>query len=101
VRKRRYPTAMRFVLALAAALVATPSPAADWALAIHGGAGVIERKAFTPADDAAIRADLGKALDAGSAILKSGGSATDAVIAAVSVLEASPWFNAAVGATLT
>lgn len=87
--------------ALAAALAAVPAAAADWALAIHGGAGVIERQAFTAADDAAIRADLGKALDAGSAILKAGGTATDAVIAAVSVLETSPWFNAAVGATFT
>ncbi|PZU50622.1 MAG: isoaspartyl peptidase/L-asparaginase [Sphingomonas sp.] len=86
---------------VAAALFATPAPAADWAIALHGGAGVIERASLPAADDAAIRADLAKALEAGSAILKAGGSATDAVVATVSVLEASPWFNAGVGAVFT
>ncbi len=81
--------------------IVTPAAASDWALAIHGGAGVIERKDFSAADDAAVRADLGKALDAGAAILEAGGSTTDAVLAAVTVLETSPWFNAAVGATFT
>jgi beta-aspartyl-peptidase (threonine type) len=96
---------MRKLLAAFALLAAGPAvaaaPAATWALAIHGGAGVIERAALSPADDAAIRADLGKALDAGSAILERGGSSTDAVVAAVAVLEASPWFNAGVGAVFT
>jgi len=94
---------MRIHLALAAVLLSTtPAVAADWAIAIHGGAGeLIKRGAFSPAEDAAIRADLGRALDAGSAVLKAGGPATDAVMAAVSVLEASPWFNAGVGATFT
>jgi beta-aspartyl-peptidase (threonine type) len=94
---------MRTLSAISIAILATAAPAAaaDWALAIHGGAGVIERAAISAADDAAIRADLGKALDAGARILKSGGSSTDAVVAAVSVLEASPWFNAGVGAVFT
>ena len=86
---------------VAAALIAAPAPAADWAIALHGGAGVIERASLPAADDAAIRADLAKALEAGSAILKAGGSATDAVVATVSVLEVSPWFNAGVGAVFT
>lgn len=91
---------MHHFSAILIALLATAAPAAaaDWAIAIHGGAGVIERAAISAADDAAIRADLGKALDAGARILSSGGSSTDAVVAAVSVLEASPWFNAGVGA---
>jgi beta-aspartyl-peptidase (threonine type) len=89
-------------LAVASALaVALPAAAADWAIAIHGGAGVIERTAIGAADDAAIRADLGRALDAGSAVLARGGISTDAVVAAVGVLEASPWFNAGVGAVFT
>jgi L-asparaginase / beta-aspartyl-peptidase len=93
---------MRIPACLAAALLfAAPAAAADWAIAIHGGAGVIERGAISAADDAAIREDLGKALDAGAAILKAGGSSTDAVVAAVSLLEASPWFNAGVGAVFT
>lgn len=68
------------------------------ALVIHGGAGVIERDDLSAKDEAAIRADLGKALDAGQAILQSGGSALDAAQAAVQVLEDSPRFNAGKGA---
>ena len=96
-------------LLLSAALLATLSaaplpaaaPAADWAIAIHGGAGVIERGSLSPEADAAIRADLAKAVDAGAAVLRRGGPSTDAVVAAVAVLEASPWFNAGVGAVFT
>lgn len=88
-------------LILALALLSTPAAAQDWAIAIHGGAGVIARNDIAPADDAAIRQALADALDAGSAVLKSGGLATDAVQAAVTRLEASPWFNAGVGAVLT
>jgi L-asparaginase / beta-aspartyl-peptidase len=68
------------------------------ALVIHGGAGVASREAVPPADDAAIRAELERALDAGNAILQAGGSALDAVTAAVVALEESPWFNAGKGA---
>ena len=91
--------------ALAAAVLATPlpatEPARDWAIAIHGGAGVIERGKLAAEDDAAIRADLAKALEAGADVLRRGGPSTDAVVAAVAVMEASPWFNAGVGAVFT
>ena len=68
------------------------------ALVIHGGAGVIERADLSDADESAIRADLDKALDAGNAVLARGGTALDAVSAAVVVLEESPRFNAGKGA---
>ncbi|GAA4870337.1 isoaspartyl peptidase/L-asparaginase [Luteimonas vadosa] len=68
------------------------------ALVIHGGAGVIERAALSAEDERAIRADLDRALDAGHGVLSSGGSALDAVQAAVAVLEDSPRFNAGKGA---
>lgn len=68
-----------------------------FALVIHGGAGVIERDVLTPGEEAAIRADLEAALDAGNAILAAGGSALDAVQAAVVALEESPRFNAGKG----
>lgn len=68
------------------------------ALVIHGGAGVIERSDLSVQDEAAIRADLDKALDAGQAVLVGGGDALDAVQAAVQVLEDSPHFNAGRGA---
>src|SRR5687768_1168824 len=71
------------------------------ALVIHAGAGVIERSALSSQDEIAVRRDLDRALDAGNTVLKSGGSALDAVTAAVVVLEESPWFNAGKGAVFT
>jgi len=68
------------------------------ALVIHGGAGVIERDRLGADDERAIRADLEAALDAGHALLSRGGSALDAVEAAVRALEDSPRFNAGHGA---
>jgi L-asparaginase / beta-aspartyl-peptidase len=68
------------------------------ALVIHGGAGVIDRDKLAPGQEAAIRADLDRALDAGQAVLKRGGRAIDAVEAAILVLEESPYFNAGKGA---
>jgi len=73
------------------------SPEPSFALVIHGGAGVIERSQLGAAEEFGIRAALDHALDAGSAILAAGGSALDAVQAAVVLLEESPWFNAGKG----
>ncbi len=72
-----------------------------WTLAIHGGAGTIERSKLTPEQDREIRAALDRALEAGSAVLKAGGSSMDAVEAAVMVLEDNPNFNAGKGAVYT
>ncbi|HVQ32500.1 MAG TPA: isoaspartyl peptidase/L-asparaginase [Lysobacter sp.] len=74
------------------------SPKARTALVIHGGAGVIERGSMSADEEKAVRADLDKALDAGHAVLAKGGSALDAVQAAIRVLEESPHFNAGKGA---
>lgn len=68
------------------------------ALVIHGGAGYVARDALSAEDEKAARADLDAALDAGNAVLSSGGAALDAVQAAVHVLEESPRFNAGKGA---
>jgi len=73
----------------------------DWTLLIHGGAGVMERGKMTPERDAAQRAGLSAALEAGKAVLSAGGSALDAVEAAVKVLEDDPGFNAGRGAVFT
>ena len=81
--------------------MATAAEAKDWKLVIHGGAGVIERSRMTPDKERAVRAGLDRALDAGSAILSSGGSALDAVEAAVKVLEDDPNFNAGRGSVFT
>lgn len=72
-----------------------------WSLAIHGGAGVIDRGALTPEKDKAYRAGLDAALQAGGAVLGKGGTALDAVAAAVRVLEDNPLFNAGRGAVFT
>ena len=68
------------------------------ALVIPGGAGVLERDKLSPEDEAAIRAALDRALDAGNEVLRRGGTALDAVEAAVRVLEEAPQFNAGKGA---
>jgi beta-aspartyl-peptidase (threonine type) len=85
----------------AAAQSQTAQPPSEWKLVIHGGAGTIERSRMTPEKDAAIRAALNAALEAGSRVLAAGGSALDAVEAAVRLLENDPNFNAGRGAVFT
>jgi L-asparaginase / beta-aspartyl-peptidase len=72
-----------------------------WSIAIHGGAGTLERKDMTAEKDAAYRAALQAALDAGRAVLAAGGTSLDAVTAAVRLLEEDPKFNAGKGAVYT
>lgn len=88
-------------LLLAWGLFTGAAGATPTALVIHGGAGVIERSSLSREDERAIRRDLERALDAGGKVLAEGGSALDAVSAAVIVLEDSPWFNAGRGAVFT
>jgi len=70
-------------------------------LAVHGGAGRILPEEFSAHRAAAARRGLGQSLTAGMAVLREGGSALDAVVAAVAVLEDDEQFNAARGAVLT
>jgi beta-aspartyl-peptidase (threonine type) len=72
-----------------------------YALAIHGGAGTMSPEQMAPDIERAVRAGLQRSLDAGDAILRSGGSSLDAVTAAVRVLEDDPLFNAGRGAVFT
>ncbi|MFZ3485647.1 isoaspartyl peptidase/L-asparaginase family protein, partial [Sphingomonas sp. 3-13AW] len=84
--------------------MSTPAAAEQkptWSLVIHGGAGVIERARMTPEREKAARAGLDQALAAGEAVLARGGSAVDAVEAALHVLEDDPSFNAGRGAVFT
>ncbi len=99
--------------ALALTLFALPAAAQDgpaeapspqpgrWSIAIHGGAGTITREAMTPEKEAEYRAALDRGLAAGTAVLKSGGSALDAVTAVVVTMEDDPHFNAGRGAVFT
>lgn len=71
------------------------------ALAIHGGAGTILRSKMTAEKEAAYRKGLSDALEIGYAILEKGGTALDAVQAAVISLEDCPLFNAGKGSVFT
>jgi beta-aspartyl-peptidase (threonine type) len=91
---------LRGTVVLLALLLALPAMSAETpkhktALVIHGGAGV--SGGMSPEEEAAYRKDLDRALDAGNAILQKGGSAMDAVVAAIVVMEESPLFNAGKG----
>ncbi len=96
---------MRALLPLLATLIlAGPAHAAErprWAMVMHGGAGVIERKDMSPATEAAYRAGLARALKAGTDALAAGRPALDAVEATIRILEDDPLFNAGKGAVFT
>ena len=66
------------------------------AIVVHGGAGEEQAE-----ERAARRAGVERAADAGRAVLAAGGSAVDAVVEAVAVLEDDPHFNAGLGSVLT
>lgn len=70
-------------------------------LVIHGGAGTILPQHITPEKEKAYKDALTQALQKGYAILNAGGSALEAVTAAVMVMEDSPLFNAGKGAVFT
>ncbi|KVW32067.1 isoaspartyl peptidase/L-asparaginase family protein [Burkholderia ubonensis] len=70
-------------------------------LAVHGGAGTLQRGVMTPEQEAAHRAALEAALVAGHLVLIAGGSSVDAVVAAVVALENCPLFNAGRGSVFT
>lgn len=69
-------------------------------IGIHGGCGTLDRKLLSEAEWAEAREHLAQSLRAGWRILAKGGSALDAVEAAVMVMEDSPHFNAGHGAAL-
>jgi beta-aspartyl-peptidase (threonine type) len=73
----------------------------SWAIVVHGGAGVIERKDLNPKQEAAYRAGMNRAIKAGAAVLSKGGSALDAVEATIQLMEDDPLFNAGRGAVFT
>ena len=103
------PYAMRLFFGLIAAVSLASSPAAaheapaakGWSLAIHGGAGTLQRDRMTDAQQAEYKAALQAALDAGAKVLREGGTAIDAVTAAITLMEDDPKFNAGKGAVFT
>lgn len=94
----------KLLATLALALIAQPALAEEapkWSLAIHGGAGTLDPAQMTPERRVQYETDLQRALDAGSKILAEGGSAMDAIKAAIIIMEDSPLFNAGKGAVFT
>lgn len=80
--------------------VAAAAPVAEWALAIHGGAGV--RRAFVPEEsEGEYLASLETALELGRSMLDSGASSLDTVEAVVRLMEDDPLFNAGRGSVFT
>lgn len=71
-----------------------------YAIAIHGGAGVLSRGDLPVEQEREYLDGLEAALDAGYQLLERGASSLDAAIAAVCVLEDNPLFNAGRGAVL-
>jgi beta-aspartyl-peptidase (threonine type) len=73
----------------------------EWAIVIHGGAGVITREKMTPSMDKEYRAALAEAMNTGRKILAEGGTALEAVEKTINVMEDNPLFNAGKGAVFT
>jgi beta-aspartyl-peptidase (threonine type) len=79
----------------------TRNASPGFALAVHGGAGTLRHDAMSEARAVPYHAGLRRALAAGHTILAAGGSALDAVTAAVVALEDDALFNAGRGAVFT
>ena len=68
-----------------------------YGIVIHGGAGNILPEHFTPEQEKEYHQKMQEALKVGYTLLENGGSAVDAVVAAIKILEDSPLFNAGKG----
>ena len=87
------------LLSLGAALCA--QPAKKYALVIHGGAGVMDKKSLSPEMQNEYITALNRALHIGDSVLANGGTCMDAVEKTIVILEDSPLFNAGKGAVFT
>ncbi|MEO6404261.1 MAG: isoaspartyl peptidase/L-asparaginase [Ferruginibacter sp.] len=72
-----------------------------FSIVIHGGAGTIVKEDMTPSLEKAYQQGLQDALNAGYAVLEQGGSSTNAIKAAIVVLEDNLLFNAGRGSVFT
>jgi beta-aspartyl-peptidase (threonine type) len=73
----------------------------NYTIAIHGGAGTILKEDMTPELEQAYLSGLQNALDISYAVLEEGGSAVNAIKAALVILEDNILFNAGRGAVFT
>lgn len=72
-----------------------------YSIVVHGGAGTILKEDMTPALEEAYMKGLTAAVNAGYSVLEEGGSATNAVKAAIVILEDNLLFNAGRGSVFT
>lgn len=87
-----------FAIAITLLANTTHAQRPGYVLVIHGGAGNITPERITPEKQGLYEQKLTEALTEGEKILASGGSALDAVVAAVQLMEECPLFNAGKGA---
>ncbi len=73
----------------------------NYAIVIHGGAGVMSKEKMNEEARAEYKAKLNEALQLGEQLLKDGAEATDVVVKVINVMEDSPLFNAGKGAVFT
>src|SRR5512138_1799938 len=92
-------------LALLAAGVLMAMSAAEagprWAIVVHGGAGVIERKQLSAEQERAYRDAMRKVTEHGAKLLADGKPALDVIEATIGMMEDDPLFNAGRGAVFT
>lgn len=89
------------VICVMSAITLSHAQKQEWAIALHGGAGVMSRDRISPEREAEYKKELAAALEIGKNILASGGKSVDAVEAVVVYLEDCPLFNAGKGAVMT
>ncbi|MBN1822617.1 MAG: isoaspartyl peptidase/L-asparaginase [Prolixibacteraceae bacterium] len=73
----------------------------EYAMVIHGGAGVISRDRMNEEAEQEYRSKLNEALMLGDSLLKNGVVCTEVVARVINVMENSPLFNAGKGAVFT
>lgn len=73
----------------------------NFTIVVHGGAGTILKEDMTPELEQAYQEGLQKALDVSYAVLEQGGSAVNAIKAAIVILEDNVLFNAGRGSVFT
>lgn len=94
-------TSLIAALLIVCCFVVSAQTELKYALVLHGGAGVMDRKKMTSEVQEEYHSVLNKALLTGDSVLRAGGSALDAVEKTIVILEDSPLFNAGRGAVFT
>ncbi|MDN6310894.1 MAG: isoaspartyl peptidase/L-asparaginase, partial [Psychroflexus sp.] len=99
--KQKTLTLIGFLVVSLITSCAAQEKTSDVAIVIHGGAGAIQPENMTDSLRLVYENKLEEAITAGHKILKSGGSAIDAVQTSINIMEDSPLFNAGKGAVFT